>query len=224
MLYSKAMYIKDVFYSYQGEGPWVGYPQLFIRFWGCNIHCAYCDEPDFREDREQHTELLLRQRIAPFLKKPIHSISITGGEPLVQPEAIEAIAKMTDLPLYLESNATLPPQLDRVKDCFTYFSMDYKPGYEETFEASLKIIKDKPNVFVKLVLLRDFKDSEIEFVSNTINKVNPDIPLVIQPVTPFADITVPPTEDDIHRAYLGAKALIPDVRIIPQTHKMIGLK
>ena len=35
--------INEIFSSIQGEGPIVGYKQLFIRFCGCNLHCDYCD-------------------------------------------------------------------------------------------------------------------------------------------------------------------------------------
>ena len=35
--------IKEIFESIQGEGPYVGYKQLFIRFCNCNLKCNYCD-------------------------------------------------------------------------------------------------------------------------------------------------------------------------------------
>ena len=35
--------ISEIFYSIQGEGIYQGIPQVFIRFWGCNLHCYFCD-------------------------------------------------------------------------------------------------------------------------------------------------------------------------------------
>ena len=35
--------ISEIFDSIQGEGPYVGCRQIFIRFCGCNILCDYCD-------------------------------------------------------------------------------------------------------------------------------------------------------------------------------------
>ena len=40
--------IKEIFSSIQGEGPFIGYKQLFVRFCGCNLSCEYCDT-DFSE-------------------------------------------------------------------------------------------------------------------------------------------------------------------------------
>ncbi len=37
--------ISEIFYSLQGEGLCVGVPQVFVRFWGCNLSCGWCDTP-----------------------------------------------------------------------------------------------------------------------------------------------------------------------------------
>ena len=40
---TKTAKIAEIFDSIQGEGPYIGYRQLFIRFCGCNLLCDYCD-------------------------------------------------------------------------------------------------------------------------------------------------------------------------------------
>ncbi|MCL5059022.1 MAG: 7-carboxy-7-deazaguanine synthase QueE, partial [Actinobacteria bacterium] len=35
--------VREIFSSVQGEGPYVGTRQIFIRFDGCNLSCRYCD-------------------------------------------------------------------------------------------------------------------------------------------------------------------------------------
>jgi 7-carboxy-7-deazaguanine synthase len=218
------MFIKDIFYSFQGEGPWVGYPQIFIRFYGCNIHCVYCDEPDFIEDKENYTPETLKKELEPLLKHKVHSISITGGEPLIQVKAIKELAPHLSLPLYLETNGTLPKHLSEVKDLFTYFSVDYKPGFDGEFTDFMMQLKDHPGAFVKYVLMRDFPIQDIQRLSKILSAINPAIPLILQPVTPFAEVKHKAKPEDIMRAYTLASHHLEDVRIIPQTHKFIGLK
>ncbi len=218
------MHIKEIFYSFQGEGPWVGYPQIFIRLYGCNIHCAYCDEPDFIEDRHNYTVDQVIEAIQPFLAQHPHSISITGGEPLIQSAHLKTLLPQLPLPIYLETNGTLPLQLAEVKDLVTYFAVDFKSGFEEPFAAFMMQLKDKPNVFVKYVLIRDFPSTDIAHAAQITASINPSIPFVIQPVTPFAQITQKANPEDILRGYSEARRYLHDVRIIPQTHKFIGLQ
>ena len=40
--------IVELFSSLQGEGLLVGERQVFVRFAGCNLECAYCDTPAAR--------------------------------------------------------------------------------------------------------------------------------------------------------------------------------
>ena len=218
------MYIKDIFYSIQGEGPYVGYPQIFIRFFGCNIHCAYCDEPDFAKDKKNISIETVKEQLAPFKNKPVHSISITGGEPLLHVDAIKTLKPILKHPLYLETNGTLPEHLTEVIDDFTYFAVDYKPGFQQEFTDFMIQLSEKKNLFVKYILTRDFPIQDIQFITKTLHTINKNIPFVIQPVTPFSGIKEKAKPDDIYRAYNCATKDLKDVRIIPQTHKFMGLK
>ena len=73
--------VKEIFTSIQGEGPYVGYKQLFIRLCGCNLNCKYCDT-DFgligsREYSPEEIKQICEQNI------DCHSVALTGGEPLL---------------------------------------------------------------------------------------------------------------------------------------------
>lgn len=75
--------IQDIFYTLQGEGPYVGYSSIFIRLGGCNLACSFCDT-EFESYKKLHLDKI-KQRILDIEKegKP-KLIVITGGEPFRQ--------------------------------------------------------------------------------------------------------------------------------------------
>lgn len=219
------MIIQELFYSYQGEGPFVGYPQIFIRFYGCNIACAYCDEPDIKKVVIQEPEVM--RRLNEWLTLPLHSISFTGGEPLLQVDAIKRLIAYLDpyqIPYFLETNGMFPDKLKQVADQFTYFSVDYKPGYTDQFKSFLQIANDHGTAYAKLIVLHDQSVDDVIGLASIIQQVNPKIPLILQPVTPYGVVTRVPTFETIQSAYNAATHLGCDVRVIGQTHKLIGIK
>lgn len=72
------------FYTIQGEGPWAGYPTIFLRFSGCNLRCHFCDT-EFNDGTimEPHELVILMEHLARTHK--CGRFVITGGEPLLQP-------------------------------------------------------------------------------------------------------------------------------------------
>ena len=73
--------IRESFTSIQGEGPYVGQKQLFVRFCGCNLKCKYCDT-DFvpEKSRDYSVDELVKEINS---SGEVFTISLTGGEPLV---------------------------------------------------------------------------------------------------------------------------------------------
>lgn len=68
--------ISEIFYSIQGEGFFTGTPATFIRFYGCNLDCHFCDEPLHKVVNNAHMLEDLKKAINPNCKH----IVITGGE------------------------------------------------------------------------------------------------------------------------------------------------
>ena len=73
--------INEIFESIQGEGKYLGANQIFVRFSNCNLHCKFCDT-QFFEGKEYDVEMLVKE-ISSFDLSKVHSISFTGGEPLM---------------------------------------------------------------------------------------------------------------------------------------------
>ena len=72
------MKISEIFYSLQGEGNNVGVPSIFVRFYGCNLACEFCDEP-LHKNRYKN---MSKEDILDEIKKyPSKQVVLTGGEP-----------------------------------------------------------------------------------------------------------------------------------------------
>lgn len=143
------VYVSEVFSAIQGEGALVGTRQVFVRLSGCNIRCAYCDQPEALERlpgpcRVERTAGARDWRVvssplpvgdvvdmvdALGRHLPHHSVSLTGGEPLFQSRRaarLSAGLAARGWPVMLETNGTLPGALEGMADDLAYVSMDVK--------------------------------------------------------------------------------------------------
>ena len=112
--------LKPVFLKYfssiQGEGKLIGRRQVFVRFTGCNLNCNYCDtplsrNPDYGDEFSVDT---LYEKIDELLTPDFHSISLTGGEPLLHADFIKNFLEKYNLPVLLETNGSLPGEMAKI--------------------------------------------------------------------------------------------------------------
>lgn len=104
--------INEIFYSLQGEGYFTGTPAVFVRFYGCNLQCPFCDT------RQSHLEHLSEEAILQEVGKyPARLVVLTGGEPslFVTPSLLEGLHRLRKF-VAIETNGThaLPDGLDWV--------------------------------------------------------------------------------------------------------------
>ncbi|MEI6863455.1 MAG: 7-carboxy-7-deazaguanine synthase QueE, partial [Candidatus Omnitrophota bacterium] len=187
--------IVDIFSSIQGEGVFLGARQIFVRFKKCNLKCSYCDEPrDGKATEYTPLELLSEVKYVELAKGPHHSVSITGGEPLVYSEFLKTFLKLLKkegMTTYLETNGTLPRELDKVTDLVDIVSMDFKlpsstgekPFWDEHLEF-LRIASWK-KAFVKTVVNENTTKADIVRAAELVKKIKGNIPFVIQPASPL---------------------------------------
>ncbi|NIQ95253.1 MAG: 7-carboxy-7-deazaguanine synthase QueE [Desulfuromonadales bacterium] len=244
----KPLSLVEVFSSIQGEGVLIGCRQVFIRLAGCNLTCLYCDTPieapeacgvetacgtgqmapiDNPVSLGRVVELLhlWRQR-TPALH---HSISITGGEPLEQGEALRAWlpALREFLPICLETNGTLPSAFASLKEHVDFVSMDIKlpsstgcRGHWAEHERFLAEAADIDGQ-AKLVVGDTTPDAELEKAGRLLAEKKPAWPLVLQPVTINGRPAMEPKR--LLRIQEALSHFHGDVRIIPQTHPLLGV-
>lgn len=103
------MKISEIFESIQGEGPWIGYPTVFVRLHGCNLNCSFCDTRYSKEGG--YTEYDPRELANSILERRSNFIVFTGGEPTLQMDELKitigAIRKGDPLKsIAIETNGT----------------------------------------------------------------------------------------------------------------------
>lgn len=240
--------IIEIFSSIQGEGIYVGVRQIFLRLAGCNLSCQYCDTP-VKSTPHCRVELIPGSGIFQEYPNPLslgdtmaildqlrpgrhHSISLTGGEPLLSVVFVKELlplVRAAGLPVYLETNGTLPDKLQEVISMVDIISMDIKIPTAaycgdnwDRHREFLKVAGQK-KVFVKAVVTGDTSDEEIRQAAALIKDIDPAIPLVLQPATPGTDNRFrPPDAKRVIDIQDLALLILPDVRVIPQTHIYMG--
>lgn len=104
--------VQEIFATFQGEGPYVGYPSVFIRLGGCNLACNFCDT-EF-DSFQNITVAEILTRVLELAQNQQKLIVITGGEPFRQPiEKLcqELIAR--NFLVQIETNGTLYREIPR---------------------------------------------------------------------------------------------------------------
>lgn len=221
--------IVEIFTSIQGEGPYVGVKQLFIRFCGCNLKCNYCDTNEFpNEDYLEFSPEELKHYIQDFNLKTIHSISLTGGEPLVWVDFLNEFLPMAEHKIYLETNSTLKNNLEKIIDKIDMISADIKlpsaSGIENSFavhDEFFRIAKkyDK-EIFAKIVFDENILDDEITHCLKLAEKYS--LPLVLQPK--MEDEKISPSGEKIIEIFNKFLSCHQNTRVIPQVHKFLGVE
>lgn len=133
------MKVCDEFVSIQGEGINAGTPAYFIRLYGCNLNCSFCDEPLHKDPTKIYDMLVpdlsvqLKSKLHLGKSNNIPLVVITGGEPMLQANEIHDLAyilkslaefERNTLNIFIETNGTIPSEL--FTDSLVKFSVSPK--------------------------------------------------------------------------------------------------
>lgn len=205
--------------------------------------CRYCDtdfKGPYREfDREQ-LSAEVRTRIE--RDGPFHAVSLTGGEPLLWSRFLQQWLpelKTMKQTTYLETNGTLPDALAQVLPWIDIIAMDLKPvsatgdrPFWNEHRRFLQIAQEgarhldawhRPEVFVKVVVTADTAESELQQVVDLVASIDSEIPLVLQPVTPWGAVKESPAWDALAVWRRQASEKLAGVRVLPQVHRLLGV-
>ena len=156
----------EIFHSLQGEGPSAGTPSVFLRLAICNLVCTWCDTKytwDWRhyDYRSEVMELPPEQIAETILSYGCHHLVITGGEPLIQQEALAPLVrslKERGFSFEVETNGTIVPHISLRRDIDQW---NVSPKLENSGNAphrreipgSLQAFSLLPNAYFKFVVV-----------------------------------------------------------------------
>jgi 7-carboxy-7-deazaguanine synthase len=105
--------VNEIFYSIQGESTRAGQPCVFVRLTACDLRCSWCDTPyAFYEGRKMSVDDVM----AAVERYECPLVELTGGEPLLQEDAYELMARLVTAgrTVMLETGGHRP--IDRVPE------------------------------------------------------------------------------------------------------------
>ncbi len=247
--------VLEIFSSFQGEGPRVGERQVFVRLAKCDLRCAFCDTPEsfptpdtariqtaapHGPDERPENPLDVAAILAAIrrLDEPpgLHAaITITGGEPLLHPQAVYALAEgahALGLRVHVETGGHRPgavrhvlPVVDEVTPDLKLESATGAPTPWAAHEETYALLEEAGKALaVKAVVGADTPPAEVAEAAAFAARHLPSAPFVIQPLTPASGEAGRPTLYHLYHLHDAAGRVHPDVRLIPQVHVYLGAR
>src|SRR5215211_2083855 len=190
------MKLSEIFTSIEGEGILFGTKTMFVRLAGCPFKCHWCDTPYAlsMDSGIEYSVEKVKDIILKSLQPNTYKINFTGGEPLVQYEAVIELAKFAGqkgLRIYLESA------------CYDAMRFAKVLPYIDICKVELKL-----------------RDSKIVHQVFRIARPTELAGFIIQPSYRVDETTL----DVLFGFYDTVYPIYDQVRVVPQLHKIIGAR
>lgn len=206
------MYVQEIFTSINGETTRSGEPTTFIRLYGCNVKCLYCDQPQSLKDKKK---MSVKKVVEEVRRRMVKNVCITGGEPLIQDEVYQVAYELVDYgyDVIIETNGTI--HLDDFSRRKYHYIMDVKTPSSGVSSknkySNLGLLL--PSDEVKFVIANK---EDYEFMKRTLEKY-PTYAKVL--VSPMFDKDLKPTIGKELVEWILADKL--NVKVQLQIHKII---
>lgn len=161
--------VNEIFSSIDGEGVRTGLPTVFIRLYGCNLKCSYCDTRYSCENNE-YKEMTLMDILEKVLSYNIPRVTLTGGEPLIHEGVKDLINSLVvnGIEVNIETNGAVD-----LSDFWEFrysskviITMDYKcasSGMEDKMKLwNLKLLQ--PKDVIKFVVSNYNELEKMEYI------------------------------------------------------------
>lgn len=237
--------IVEIFSSRQGEGLYVGENMTFVRFSNCQMKCLFCDT--VKSINYKGKCKIITNEKALEIPNPVgiaslnniltnfenKTISVTGGEPLEQSEFLmEWLPTRSSNKILLETNGIHGDRLNSILNHIDIISMDIKlpsscgtiPRWKEHEHFLQVAIASGKEIYVKIVVTSTTTDVDIQEAINILTQAKKFIPVVIQPASSTLTFCHTVPDERLKSLTRLCNAYLPDVRVIPQMHKVWGVR
>jgi 7-carboxy-7-deazaguanine synthase len=123
----------EIFETVEGEGTRAGFPTTFVRLYGCNLRCTWCDTKYSYAPYKPEMTFSIGEIIDRVEGFGARHICMTGGEPLLYgPKSLELAIALADLPtiddVHIETNGAidLTPFVRQISNPKVRYIMDFK--------------------------------------------------------------------------------------------------
>ena len=211
------LYYDEVFVSIQGESTDSGLPCVFVRLFGCNVQCSYCDTIQSVKDRKKTSVARLVEMVNSY---HIKNVCITGGEPLIQQDTYPLIYELISLgcKVAIETNGCVA--IDKAEYNRSYkFIMDVK--CPSSGVAHRNVLANLGNLLPKDEIKFVIADADDYIYARKVLRNYPTM----------AKILFSPMFNDKGEPVIGQKLIdwvmedhLFNVRLQIQLHKVLGVK
>jgi len=178
------MKIAEIFHSVQGEGKLAGAPSVFVRTWGCNLRCVWCDTP-YTSWNPEGSERSVDDIGNAVLGYKAKYVVVTGGEPMIAPGVADPTQRLRaeGLHITIETAGTVTADvacdLMSISPKLSHSTPVDDPRWAQVHERTrlrydvLEQLRDRYPCQWKFVVAAPGDMAEIEEVAQRLN-LNPD--------------------------------------------------
>lgn len=177
------MLVTEIFNSIEGEGKRIGLPSTFIRLYGCNLRCSYCDSM-YAVNSNAYDEMSVDEIIAEVDKLDCPNVTVTGGEPLIHKDIYKLLNELVyrGYAVNVETNGSINPE---VYYPTLFYTVDYKiksSGMSEHMNRELFTKLTYKDVIKFVVGTKD----DLRQAKSFIDSIQTDALIYVSPI--FGDI------------------------------------
>ncbi|HPM46840.1 MAG TPA: 4Fe-4S cluster-binding domain-containing protein [bacterium] len=159
------MKVHSIFDSLQGEGRFQGFPTQFVRLYGCNLNCSYCDAQS-AVSGDTFDEMPINEIADRIIKSDTYDLCVTGGEPMCQEhELTDLLKNIKGKRISIETNGSF--DVTGIGSMFpeVFFSIDWKTPSSGSTDFNMKNIEflKKGRGWIKFVV---GNDSDFDFIAD----------------------------------------------------------